>query len=147
MDLKEFISETVSAIADATTDLQCRYTAEDILINPPSAQSGSDVYQPGSSNYTMRRVQNVSFDVAVTASSETSLEGKAGIRVMSLEIGAKGDKSVSAEQVSRVSFKIPITLKPSSHEAINTAQQDKEIAENEAASRRQKDAFNSRNIY
>ncbi|WP_268247445.1 hypothetical protein [Roseobacter sp. MH60115] len=44
MDLKEFIAETISAIADATTDLQEHYTSEDIVINPPSAQSGSEVY-------------------------------------------------------------------------------------------------------
>ncbi len=95
----------------------------------------------------MRRVQNVSFDVAVTASSEKSGGAKAGIRVMSIEVGAKGDKTVSAEQVSRVSFKIPITLKPSSHEATNIAQRDREIAEDEAASRRAAEAFDGRSGY
>lgn len=119
----------MSAIVDATSALQDKYTADDILINPPSAQSGNDVYQPGSSNYTMRRVQNVMFDVAVTAASETSGGAKVGIKVLSLDIGAKGEKSASAEQVSRVSFQIPITLRPTSHENTNKEKLEQENAE------------------
>lgn len=129
MDLKEFIAETISAIADATSELQQKYSDKDILINPPSSRSGNDVYQPDSENYTMRRVQNISFDVAVTASSETSGEGKAGIKVLSLDIGAKAGKSIAAEQVSRVSFSIPLTLHPTHHEAQNADVKSEKAAE------------------
>jgi hypothetical protein len=121
MELKEFIEEAISAIIDSTTELQKKYADEDIVINPPSAQSGADVFQPRSGNYTMRRVKNVDFDVAVTAATESSKSGGAGIKVVSLNIGGKGAKSASSEQVSRVSFSIPLTLKPSSHEGINMA--------------------------
>ncbi len=121
MDLKEFILETISAITDATSELQKKYSDDDVIINPPSALSGKDVFQTGSSNYTMRRVQNISFDVAVTASSEKAGGGEAGIKVLSIELGADGRKTVSDEQVSRVSFEVPMTLKPSGHEAKNMA--------------------------
>jgi Trypsin-co-occurring domain 2 len=120
LNLKEFITETISAIAEATSDLQAKYASEGILINPPAPQSGGPVYQPGSPNYTMRRVQNIQFDVAVTAASETAGGGKAGIKVLSMEIGGSGERTTSSEQVSRVKFEIPLTLKPSEDEKDNT---------------------------
>ncbi|EBA10808.1 trypco2 family protein [Roseobacter sp. CCS2] len=125
MDLKEFISQTVSAIADATNELQEKYADDDIVINPPSALSGTDVFQPNSQNYTLRRVQNVQFDVAVTASSETSGGGKAEIKVWSMSLQGGADIAKNAEQVSRVAFSIPMTLKPSVHEATNLDEKKK----------------------
>lgn len=119
MDLKEFITETITAIVDSTTELQEKYATEDIVINPPSAQSGTDVFQMESRHYTMRRVKNIEFDVAVSASSTTEGAGKASIQVLSIGIGGSKSKAASSEQVSRVSFSVPLTLKPSSHEERN----------------------------
>jgi hypothetical protein len=119
MNLKEFIKETISAIVDATSELQNDFELQDVLINPPTAQSGSEVFQVGSGNYTMRRVQSIEFDVAVTAATETGASGKAGIKVLSMGIGGSVDHASSSEQVSRVKFKIPLTLKPSKHENLN----------------------------
>jgi hypothetical protein len=123
MNLKEFIKETIVAIVDATSELQEEYEADDILINPPAPQSGSEVFQAGSANYTMRRVQNIEFDVAVTAATETGASGKAGIKVLSMGIGGSVDHASSSEQVSRVKFGVPLTLRPSSHEERNFAVQ------------------------
>lgn len=116
MELKNFIVGTISAIADATSELQASYESQGVIINPPSAQSGSDVFQPGSTNYTMRRVQKVVFDVAITAGTSTSGAGGGGIKVWSAEIGGRAEHSVNDEKVSRVQFEIPITLKPSRYE-------------------------------
>lgn len=129
MDLKEFITETISAISDATSELQEKYSSQGILINPPSAQSGKEVYQPGSSNYTFRRVQNIAFDVAVAAGTEVGGQGKVGIRVLSLEISGEGGKQISTEQVSRVCFTVPITLKPTEDETVNAKKRDRENVE------------------
>ncbi|WP_109464019.1 trypco2 family protein [Albibacillus kandeliae] len=119
MDLKEFIQETISAIADATSELQERYTEKEILINPPSALNNHTTYSPESRNYTYRRVQDIEFDVAVSASSEKSVGGKGGIKVLSVELGAQGEIAKADEHVSRVHFKIPITLRPSDKEKEN----------------------------
>jgi hypothetical protein len=121
MELKEFITATMSAIVDATSELQTRYENDGILINPPSSQSGTPVFQPDSAHYALRRVQNVSFDVAVTASSSISGGGSGGIKVFSAELGAKTEGAKSDERVSRVQFQIPLTLKPSCHEKTNGA--------------------------
>ncbi len=119
MDLKEFIKETISAIVDASSDLQEKYAADDVVINPPSDGSGKDVFVSDESAYIFRRVKNISFDVAVTAASKTTGGGEGGIKVFSVGVGAKGEKSASSEKVSRVQFEIPITLKPSNHEGAN----------------------------
>lgn len=120
MELKEFIKQSIQAIADATSELQDHYSGQGILINPPSAQSGNDVYQPGSSNYTMRLVKNVVFDVAVTVGSEDAVSAGAGIQVFSAKIGGQAEKTDASETVSRVSFEIPITLRPTDDETQNT---------------------------
>ena len=133
MDLKEFISATISAIADATTDLQEKYAKDGILVNPPSAQSGADVYQRGSSNYTLRRVQRVVFDVAVTASTEVVAGGGGGVKVWSAEVGGKLEKSSNDERVSRVQFEIPMTYKPTSEEAENIGLKAEEERRSRAA--------------
>ncbi len=120
MELKEFIAATITAIAEATSELQQKFAPQGIVINPPAAQSGSDVFQQGSANYTMRRVQSVKFDVAVTAASVSSLGGGAGVKVLSMEVGGKGDKTSTDERVTRVQFEIPMTFKPSEEEGANT---------------------------
>ncbi|MEX1034408.1 MAG: hypothetical protein WDZ54_00520 [Sneathiella sp.] len=128
MDLKEFIVETISAIADATNELQTSYENDEILVNPPTSQSGENVYLEGSGHYAFRHVRDVDFDVALTASSSLDAKGKAGLKVFSVEVGGGGGASKAQEQVSRVQFSIPIALKPTASEGNNL-----EIAKRQAA--------------
>ena len=74
MELKEFIKNSITAIADATSELQNELEEEDIIINPPVSAflEREDVVELGAA-YTGRRVKNVNFDVAI--SSETTKEG------------------------------------------------------------------------
>ncbi|MDW3225104.1 MAG: trypco2 family protein [Paracoccaceae bacterium] len=116
MDLKEFIKETISGIVDATAELQSEYDEMGILINPPVSNSERDLFEEGSIDHTYRRVESVEFDVAVTATNETSGGGKAGLKILSMEAGARGDHLRSNEEISRVKFSIPIALAPSSAE-------------------------------
>jgi hypothetical protein len=129
MELKEFIKGTIASIVEATSELQNEFEAEGILINPPSAQSGSDVYQPGSKNYTFRRVKDIEFDVAVTTSDETAQSAKAGIKVFAAELGGTGKKLKGTENVSRVRFSIPLTLKPTKEEIKNLEKKSEHDAE------------------
>ena len=121
MELKEFITATITAIAEATSDLQSALAKNGIIINPPTDQSGSGVFEEKSAEFTLRRVQTVSFDVAVTASTGLSGEGGGGIKVWSAEIGGKIEKSSNDERVSRVQFEIPMTFEPSDDERSNRA--------------------------
>lgn len=133
MELKEFVIETISSLADAVGELQEKYKEQGVIINPPTAQSGSDVMQLDSSNYTFRRVQNIQFDVAVTVSSETKKEGagglKLGIQVVSASLGGEAAQSNSSSQVSHVKFEVPIAYQPSAEETKHREKRDRDQEE------------------
>nr|WP_246391145.1 trypco2 family protein [Limimaricola variabilis] len=117
--MKEFVTETVSAIADATAELQERYAGKGVLVNPPTNSTGEQLFVVGREDYHFRYVEKVEFDVALTVGSTKQGEGKAGIRIASVEIGGGGSKSVTSEAVSRVRFTIPLALSPTAEEGQN----------------------------
>ncbi|MDE3240925.1 MAG: hypothetical protein KGN33_18365 [Paracoccaceae bacterium] len=117
MELKEFIEETISAIADATMDLQAKYAEDGVVVNPPTDGRGNEAFEEGGASYTYRRVQNVAFDVALTVSSEKKGQAGGRIKILAAEVGANGSANASSEQVSRVQFSVPVSLTPSSLEA------------------------------
>ncbi|SFE24779.1 hypothetical protein SAMN04488523_1062 [Sulfitobacter brevis] len=136
MDLKDFIKETMTGIIEATNELQDQWSDEGVYVNPPMSKSSSEVYEENSSDHIFRQIQTVKFDVAVTAASETSGGGKAGLKVFSAEIGAKGEHSRQSEEVSRVQFTIPLTLRASLAESRNIEQKEKEKRESQERTRR-----------
>ena len=128
MELKEFIKNSVTAIADATSELQNELEEEDIIINPPVSAflDREDVVELGAA-YTGRRVKNVNFDVAI--SSETTKEGGTRIAVITAKFDGKIEDISSS--VSRLHFSVPISLPPSQMEQDNLNEQnriDEEIA-------------------
>ncbi len=123
MDLRDFIKETISAIVDATSDLQVKYEPENVIINPPVMLKSRDLFDEGGAYQTFRRVEIVEFDVAVSAASETAGGGKAAVKIMSAEVGADGRHNRKNEEASRVRFSIPVTLRPSSAEGKNRTKQ------------------------
>ena len=128
MNLKEFITETISAIVEATSDLQGEYERRGMIINPPVSVRERDLYEEGSAAHTYRRVEVVEFDVAVTASRETGGGGKAGLKILSVEAGVDGKHAAKSENVSRVRFSIPIAMQPSGAERSNRAERNAKAA-------------------
>ena len=127
MELKDFIKLTISGIVEATNELQDEFAADGVLINPPVSGT-SGVYEPGGQYHTERAIQQIEFDVAVTSSSETGGEAGAGIKIVSFNAGGKGSHSRSSEEVSRVRFSVPMTLRPTSEEQMNREASDKQMA-------------------
>jgi hypothetical protein len=100
MELREFISATlkdiVGGIRDAQRDLA--ESAAQAVVNP-AWNSVQNLHQ---------HVQVVEFDVAVTATDQKAQGAKGGIKVLSMELGANGEKSLTNSTVSRILFKVPI---------------------------------------
>ena len=119
MDLKDFIKETIVGIVEASRELQERFEKEGVIINPPVSLKERDLYEHGDTRHKYRRVETVEFDVAVTASTESSGGGKAGLKVLSFDAAAEGRHSRQSEQVSRVRFSLPLVLSPASIEGVN----------------------------
>jgi hypothetical protein len=121
MDLKDFIKETVSAIVSATVELQQALAPTGAIINPPTSGNADMTFEMNSAFHTLRKVEVVDFDVAVTAKSETSGEAKVGVSILMVEIGGKADHGKATENANRVRFQIPIVLPPSPEEGENLA--------------------------
>ena len=144
MDLKEFITETITGIIEATNELQEKWSDDGVIVNPPVDSKQSNLFKEGGTGHVYRQIQNVSFDVAVTAATETGGGGKAGLKVFSAEVGVDGTHTRQNEEVSRVQFSIPLTLRASVAESEHRKQRRKVSEEsakrNEAAKWRRSDS-------
>ncbi|WP_050525157.1 trypco2 family protein [Pseudorhodobacter ferrugineus] len=121
MDLKDFIVETVSSIVEASADLTIKFESHGVVVNPPanSYGRGNESFAEDSVNFANRRVQNIEFDVAVTASSSTSGSGGGGFKIWVAEGSAEGSHVRSNEQVNRIKFSVPLSLSASRQEKDN----------------------------
>ncbi len=145
MDIKDFIKETVGAIAEATSELQSEYEETGTIINPPVSNQERDLFEEGGTGSTYRRVEVIDFDIAVTASGETGGGGKAGLKILSVEAGMDGKHTQRNEEISRVKFSIPVSLPPSNAESLNRekAEQHRKVTE-EALQKRRKNPMRGR---
>ena len=100
MELREFVTSTLVQILEGVGDAQDHLvkSGRKGIINPTWG-GGEKLYD---------HVQSVSFDVAVTVSDKAGGAANAGIKVMAIDIGAKGSIEAQNSNVSRVSFAIPI---------------------------------------
>lgn len=100
MELKDFIKttllETMTAVYEAQTEWQ--QTIGKGAINP-AWEDTTDLHRYG---------REIEFDVAVTASTNASGKANAGIKVLSLDIGAGGQMGSENSTVSRIKFTVPI---------------------------------------
>ena len=121
MELKEFISETVSSIIEAAQELQEKFQAIGAVINPPTHSQGVNLesFAEGHQLYSNRRVQSIEFDVAVTAQSSATSGGKAGLKIWVVEGSIDGAQVKSDEQVNRIKFSLPLSLPASPQELEN----------------------------
>lgn len=111
MELREFIKTAISDITGAISELQDELTNGSV-VNPtlPNPIANATLLV----NDEIRPIERLQFDVAVTASESSQLDGnaKAGISVFGAKIGAA--TSANEQRVSRLTFSIPI-LYPSVH--------------------------------
>ena len=102
VDLQSFVRETISAIVAGVAESQAGPNGG--LVNASAINSstpGGSLYTAGDAVFT-----RVDFDIAVSASTETS--GQAGLQIW--VVSGDGKRSVTAESVSRVAFSVPVQL-------------------------------------
>ncbi len=111
MELKDFIKTAITDITEAVSELKGGLN-NGAVINPTIMQGehGKSVLVDNE----VRMIERLNFDIAVTASEVTELNGKvkAGISVFGAKVGAENEERV--ENVSRITFSIPIVL-PATH--------------------------------
>jgi predicted ATP-dependent Lon-type protease len=109
MELKEFIAETLTQIAEAIEETQKRLKerGSKAIVNTNMTETGVGHLVTGGRR---RPVEFVEFDVAILADEGTETKAGGGIAVASflkLEAGAKSNQTKGSE--SRIKFKIPMS--------------------------------------
>ena len=111
MELKEFIKTAITDITEAVSELQ-EELKNGTIVNPSLTQG-----EHGKSlvvDNEVRMMVRLNFDIAVTATEATGLNGnaKAGISVFGAKVGAENKERT--ENVSRLTFSLPLVL-PTTH--------------------------------
>lgn len=111
MELKEFIKTAITDITEAVSELQ-EELKNGTIVNPSLAQGehGKTLLVDNE----VRMMVRLNFDIAVTATEATGLNGnaKAGISVFGAKVGAENKEKT--ENVSRLTFSLPLVL-PTTH--------------------------------
>ncbi len=101
MELRDFVRDSLVQLMCGITDAQqelMRSNEASGVVNP----IWND--QKNLNNHT----QLVNFDIAVTASDQTTKGGHGGIKVWSVEIGGKLESQGVESSVSRIAFAVPV---------------------------------------
>ncbi|WP_301345963.1 MULTISPECIES: hypothetical protein [Muribaculaceae] len=107
MELKEFIKTAIADVTNAISELQVELE-NGTIVNPtlPTPIANTTLPVDGEN----RQIERLDFDVAVTASDASQIDGgaKAGISVFGAKIGTKS--SAEEQRVSRLTFSIPVVF-------------------------------------
>lgn len=119
MELKDFIKTAIADITDAVSELQTELK-NGAIVSPslPHAISNRSVIDPENDKVN-RPISKVDFDVAITVGDSDSVGAgvKAGIQIFSAKLG--GESSTHTENVSRMTFSIPLVLPTTYVKSIN----------------------------
>jgi hypothetical protein len=126
MELKDFIKDTIRAIAEATTELQDELGPKGILLNPPTNGRDQSVFVEGDTRFYHRPVKDVEFDVALTVEKSGGGSAGAKVKIAIFEANLGGEMAGSSQQVSRLKFAVPLALRATDEEASNRAESEKD---------------------
>src|SRR6266513_971279 len=138
MDLEEFVSSALTQIARGISKAQSDAANTGAWINPAgrmvSAEPGGTIEVDEN---ILSRLDNVQFDVAVTASDEQRADAKAGLKIAVLAgLGASGSVSYQNAAVSRVQFRVPVVWPSKRNEELERKRAETRARDNEAIRKR-----------
>ena len=113
MELKIFITETLTQIIGGVKEAQSHAAKYGAEVNPPVFSKPDKFDRLQHKDIWSSLIQEVNFDVAVTASEGTETKGGIGVFVGVIGLGSQGQSEKSNESVSRIKFSVPICLPPS----------------------------------
>jgi hypothetical protein len=111
MDLKQFVSGTITQIAEGIRDAQSKTEGTGAWVNPAgSVVTGNAVkdLKYVETFDTRAYLQEVKFDVALTVSDTQGAGAGGGLQVFGVKIGADTSVSYQNAAVSRVQFSIQV---------------------------------------
>lgn len=111
MELREFVAESLRQIIDGVAAAQTYAAEQGATVNPSDiwfrVDQGVVKIQDRA---TGALVQEVNFDVAVTATDGTKTKGGIGVFAGAVGLGSQGQSEASNQSISRIKFSIPLSL-------------------------------------
>lgn len=109
MELKDFISETITQLIEGIVDAQSRVDSKGGRVCPYTANKLEHKYVVAKTTDKLPVVA-VDFDVLVTASEGTGTKGKIGVVAGMFTLGSQGESKHSNQSASRIKFMVPVAL-------------------------------------
>jgi len=110
MNLRDFISETLTQILGGVTDAQKAAAELGGKVSPRLAGAATYASDHGFLVAHGGSAQIVRFDVALTVKEGTGTKGGIGIVAGIVSLGSTGQSNSENSSVSRVQFSVPLTL-------------------------------------
>lgn len=113
MDLKDFVSETLVQIIGGVKEAQVKAKLLGGEINSAIWKGRENLEKHKIlESATGGIIQIVDFDVALIITEGKGTKGGIGVFAGGLSLGSQGQSHAENESVSRIKFKVPITLPP-----------------------------------
>ena len=110
MDLKDFVSQTLTQIVAGVKDSQQSVAECGASINPNLGGTQAEAAKHGFLWSDAGFAQVVSFDVALTVTEGTGTKGGIGVFAGAVTLGTSGQSSATNTSVSHVKFSVPLVL-------------------------------------
>lgn len=113
MDLRDFISNTLTQIAEGVKDAQPKFKELGGAVNPEGFQqvSGDIPYAKRIAIQDVAKMLcNVQFSVSLTSNSSSNALGGIGVLFGAITIGGKSSSEEKEQSLTGVKFNIPILL-------------------------------------
>ncbi|MGH6668636.1 hypothetical protein R3O55_012735 [Bacteroides hominis] len=108
MELKDFIKDTVSQIAEAVTELNGE-TSIPMTVNPAKTEflNGKQFLNMG---FSKSYLTNIDFDLTLSLSEGKGNNAKVGVFASVIGIGASSNENAKNESISKIKFTLPVLL-------------------------------------
>jgi len=110
MDLREFVSETLTQIVEGVKNAQNKAKESGATVNPRLMISVELAAKQGFLSTEHGHAQFVQFDVALTVTEGTGTKGGIGVFAGAINLGSSGQSHDESSSVSRVKFCVPLSL-------------------------------------
>lgn len=109
MELKDFIKETISQIAESVNELN-ELMPEKLMVNPETTMGIGKIPNVETHDGYYRNVINVDFDLVLTEENEAGTHGKIGVFASVLSVGGATDEGTKNKAENRIRFSLPVVM-------------------------------------
>ena len=110
MELKDFVSQTLTQIIEGVKESQIKASELGGIVSPCLTSNHSEMGKQGILSASGRAAQIVQFDVALTVVEGTGTKGGIGVFAGAINLGSSGESKAESTSVSRIKFSVPVVL-------------------------------------